>query len=125
MTPTFSPHWDRIARRSVRTGDISPLKRGREIELAVMRLVQWPELIQQLWEEEQEVKGQTGMLHFLADYVRAGVPAVVEHTDPVLFKNLTSGMSRLRQLGWHQRLRPGPLRARAAERRRRNAALRQ
>lgn len=120
MTPTFSPYWDRLARRAVREGNPALLKHGREIELAVMGLVQFPERIQQHWNE-----GRFETLAYLAEYIHAGIPPVIEHTDLVLFKNLTTGMSRLRQLGWHRRLRPGPLRARAAKQRRKDAAPRQ
>ena len=81
-----------------------------------MGLVQFPELIQQHWDE-----GCFGLLAYLAEYINAGVPAVIAQTDPVLFKNLTKGMSRLRELGWHLRLKPGPLRVRAAARIRRSS----
>lgn len=114
MKKSFSPHWDRLVRRAVRDGQPDLLRHGREMEMTVMGLVQFPERIQQFWDE-----GRFSDLAYLAEYLRAGLPSDLERTDPVLFQNLRKGMERIRALGWDQRLKPGPLRIRAAATRRR------
>jgi len=81
-----------------------------------MGLVQFPERVQSFLDDERFSE-----LAYLAEYIRAGVPPVIEHTDPVLFRNLSRGMARIRSLGWHRRLKPGPLRIRAAAKRRRES----
>jgi len=117
MKPSFSPFWDRLVRRALRERNPDPLRDGRRIEMMVMGLVQCPERIQLFFDG-----GHFEDLAYLAEYVRAGVPPVIALTDPVLFRNLTRGMARLRALGWDQRLKPGPLRIRAAAKRRRESA---
>ena len=78
-----------------------------------MGLIQFPERIQSFLDDERYEE-----LAYLAEFIRTGVPAVIKHTDSVLFRNLTRGMARVRALGWHRRLKPGPLRIRATAKRR-------
>ena len=119
MKASFSPHWDRLVRQAIREGDPELLRDGRRIEMMAMGLVQFPERIQMFWDA-----GRYGDLAYFVEYLRAGVPADLKHTDIVLYRNLTKGMDVIRQLGWHNdpRLRPGPLRIRAAAQRRRESA---
>ena len=114
---SFSPHWDRLVRRAIRERNPGLLRHGRQMEMMVMGLVQFPERIQSFLDDERFSE-----LAYLAEYIRAGVPPVIKHTDPVLFRNLTRGMARVRALGWHRRLKPGPLRIRATAKRRRESA---
>lgn len=117
MKASFSPYWDRLVRRAIRERNPGLLRHGRQTEMTVMGLVQFPERIQSFLDDER-----FGELAYLAEYIRAGVPKVVRYTDPVLFRNLTRGMARVRALGWDRRLKPGPLRIRAAAKRRRESA---
>ena len=84
--------------------------------MMAMGLVLFPERIQMLWDAECYDD-----LAYFVEYLRAGVPADLKHTDSALYRNLTKGMNVIRRLGWHNdpRLRPGPLRIRAAAQRRR------
>lgn len=117
MKASFSPYWDRLVRRAIRERNPGLLRHGRQMEMTVMGLVQFPERVQSFLDDERFSE-----LAYLAEYIRAGVPPVIEHTDPVLFRNLSRGMARIRSLGWHRRLKPGPLRIRAAAKRRRESA---
>ena len=119
MKASFSPHWDRLVRRAIREGDPELLRDGRRIEMTAMGLVQFPERIQEFWNA-----GRYADLAYFVEYFRAGMPADLKHTDIVLYRNLTKGMAVIRRLGWHNdpRLRPGPLRIRAAALRRRESA---
>lgn len=108
MTPSFSPYWDRLVRRAIRERRTDLLRDGRSIEITVMGLVQFPDRIQQYLDA-----GRFSDLAYLAEYIRAGVPAQLKRTDPVLYRNLSRGMREIHRRGWHQKLKPGPLRTRA------------
>ena len=116
MTKSFSPYWDRLARRAVRENNPDLLRAGRAIEVMVMGLVLCPKRIQLYWDE-----GRFADLAFLAEYIAAGVPRDVAKTDPVLHRNLVKGLAGITRQGWDRRLKPGPLRIRAAAQRRRKA----
>ena len=118
MKKTFSPFFDRVVRQAIREGNSQLLKDGRRVEMMAMGLVLFPERIQSFWDA-----GRYDDLAYFVEYLRAGVPADLKHTDIVLYRNLTKGMDVIRRLGWHNdpRLRPGPLRIRAAAQRRREA----
>jgi hypothetical protein len=118
MRKSFSPFWDRLVVRCIRERNPGPLVEGRRIELMVMGLVLFPETrIHAYWEA-----GCFAELAFLSEYIRAGIPSDLARTDPLLFHNLTKGMTQIKQLGWDRRLQPGPLRIRAAAQKRRAEA---
>lgn len=117
MRRTFSPYFDRMVRRALSSGDLTLLKQGRRIELAVMGFVQFPDRIQHAWDDERYEE-----LAYLAEYVRAGLPQDLRQTDPVLYRHLRRGLVKIRKMRWMEdpRHRPGPLRIRAAAKRRRS-----
>ena len=122
MIKTFSPHFDRLVRQAIRQGKAHLLKDGRRVEMMAMGLVLFPERIQEFWDD-----GRYADLAYFVEYLRAGVPADLKQTDIALYRNLTKGIDVIRRLGWHNdpRLRPGPLRIRAAAQRRREKAGKQ
>ena len=76
MKKTFSPHFDRLVRRAIREGNPQLLKDGRRVEMMAMGLVQFPERIQMFWDA-----GRYDDLAYFVEYLRAGVPADLKHTD--------------------------------------------
>jgi hypothetical protein len=71
MKASFSAHWDRLVRRAIRERNPHLLRHGRQIEMSVMGLVQFPDRIQAFLDAERFDE-----LAYLAEYIRAGVPPV-------------------------------------------------